>query len=183
MEEPGALQSMGSLRVRHDWATSLSRIGEGNGNPLQCSCLENPRDGGAWWAAIYGIAQSRTRLKRLSSSSSNMNTPWKYQGLIKEVTEVGLEGCVGVDHAEWGDEGIPTRKKNLHGVCEKNVHGWVWLECKTQRQVTPNPTGMAGTKQWTRSSHGSGEQSSRALLWAGPFLLVSGLLRSQRQKW
>ena len=49
----------------------LSRIGEGNGNPLQCSCLENPRDGGAWWAAIYGVAQSQTRLKRLSSSSSN----------------------------------------------------------------------------------------------------------------
>ena len=49
---------------------SLSRIGEGNGNPLQCSCLENPRDNGAWWAAIYGVAQSRTRLKRLSSSSS-----------------------------------------------------------------------------------------------------------------
>ena len=49
---------------------SLSCIGEGNGNPLQCSCLENPRDGGAWWAAVYGVAQSRTRLKRLSSSSS-----------------------------------------------------------------------------------------------------------------
>ena len=47
---------------------SLSHIGEGNGNPLQCSCLENPRDGGAWWTAVYGIAQSRTRLKRLSSS-------------------------------------------------------------------------------------------------------------------
>ena len=47
---------------------SLSGIGEGNGNPLQCSCLENPRDGGAWWAAVYGVAQSRTRLKRLSSS-------------------------------------------------------------------------------------------------------------------
>ena len=46
---------------------SLSCIGEGNGNPLQCSCLENPRDGGAWWAAIYGVAQSWTRLKRLSS--------------------------------------------------------------------------------------------------------------------
>jgi len=44
-------------------------IGEGNGNPLQCSCLENPRDGRAWWAAVYGVAQSRTRLKRLSSSS------------------------------------------------------------------------------------------------------------------
>jgi len=50
---------------------SLSCIGEGNDNPLQCSCLENPRDGGAWWAAIYGVAQSRTRLKRLSSSSSS----------------------------------------------------------------------------------------------------------------
>ena len=48
----------------------LSCIGEGNGNPLQCSCLENPRDGGAWRAAVYGVAQSRTRLKRLTSSSS-----------------------------------------------------------------------------------------------------------------
>ena len=51
---------------------SLSRIGEGNGDPLQCSCLENPRDGGAWWAAVYGVAQSPTRLKRLSSSSSSV---------------------------------------------------------------------------------------------------------------
>ena len=49
---------------------SLLSIGEGNGNPLQCSCLENPRDRGAWWAAVYGVAQSRTRLKWLSSSSS-----------------------------------------------------------------------------------------------------------------
>ena len=47
---------------------SLSCIGEGNGNPLQCSCLENPRDGGAWWTTVYGVAQSQTRLKRLSSS-------------------------------------------------------------------------------------------------------------------
>ena len=68
-KEPGGLQSMGSLRVGHDSETSLSRTGEGNGNPLQCACLENPRDGGAWWAAIYGVTQSRTRLKRLSSSS------------------------------------------------------------------------------------------------------------------
>ena len=48
---------------------SLSCIGEGNGNPLQCSCLENPKDGGAWWAAVCGVAQSRTQLKRCSSSS------------------------------------------------------------------------------------------------------------------
>ena len=49
----------------------LSCIGEGNGNPLQCSCLENPGDGGAWWSAVYGVKQSRTRLKRLSSSRTD----------------------------------------------------------------------------------------------------------------
>ena len=72
-EEPGRLQSMGSLGLdtteRLHFYFSLSCIGEGNGNPLQCSCLENPRDGRAWWAAVYGVAQSRTRLKQLSSSS------------------------------------------------------------------------------------------------------------------
>ena len=66
-EEPGRLQSMRSLRVgqteRLHFHFPLSCIGEGNGNPLQCSCLENPRDGGAWWAAVSGVAQSRTRLK------------------------------------------------------------------------------------------------------------------------
>ena len=67
MEEPGGLQPMELLRVgmteRLHFHFSLSCIGEGNGNPLQCSCLENPRDGGAWWAAVYMVAQSQTRLK------------------------------------------------------------------------------------------------------------------------
>ena len=71
-EEPGGLQSIGSLESgtteRLHFHFPLSCIGEGNGNPPQCSCLENPRDGGAWWAAVYGVAQSRTRLKQLSSS-------------------------------------------------------------------------------------------------------------------
>ena len=75
MEEPGRLQSMGSLESdtteQLHFHFSLSCIEEGNGNPLQCSCLENPREGGAWWAAVYGVAQSRTRLKRHSSSSSS----------------------------------------------------------------------------------------------------------------
>ena len=126
-EDPGGLQSMGSRRVGHDWATSpslftfmhwrikwhptpvllpgksharrslvgcspwgceeldmterlplhfsLSCIGEQNGNPLQCSCLENPREGGAWWAAVYGVAQRQTWLKWLSSSSSSNKDP------------------------------------------------------------------------------------------------------------
>ena len=73
-EKPGRLQSMGSPELdtteRLHFDFSLSCIGEGNGNPLQCSCLENPRDGGAWWAAVYGVAKSQTRLKRLSSSSN-----------------------------------------------------------------------------------------------------------------
>ena len=73
-EEPGGLQSMGSLESdttkRLHFHFPLSCIGGGNGNPLQCSCLENPRDGGAWWAAVYGVVQSRTRLKRLSSRSN-----------------------------------------------------------------------------------------------------------------
>ena len=64
-EEPGGLQSMGS--------------GEGNGNPLQCSCLENLRASGAWWAAVSEVTQSRTRVKRLSSSSSMQLLP----GLLK----------------------------------------------------------------------------------------------------
>ena len=64
---------------------SLSCIGEGNGNPLQCSCLENPRDGGASWAAVCGVAQSRTRLKRLSSSSSK---PWL--ACMQDVSKVDL---------------------------------------------------------------------------------------------
>ena len=67
---------------RKEWNTteqlhfhfSLSCIGEGNGHPLQCSCLENPRDGGSWWAAIYGVAQSQTRLKGLSSSKMEKNS-------------------------------------------------------------------------------------------------------------
>ena len=75
-EEPGRLQSTGSLESdttkRLHFHFSLSFIGEGNGDPLQYSCLENPRDGEAWWAAVCGFAQSRTRLKRLSSSSSSL---------------------------------------------------------------------------------------------------------------
>ena len=74
MEEPGGLQPMGLLELdtteRLHFHFSLSCIGEGNGNPLQCSCLENPREGEAWWATVYGVAQSQTRLKQLSSSSS-----------------------------------------------------------------------------------------------------------------
>ena len=72
--------------------------GEGNGNPLQCSCLENPRDGGAWWAAVYGVAKSRTRLKRLSNSSSilksrDITSLTKVHILKAMVFPVVMHGC------------------------------------------------------------------------------------------
>ena len=60
----------------------MSTSGEGNGTPLQYSCLENPRDGGAWWAAVYGVAQSRTRLKQLSSSSSSCDIAYGTSGIL-----------------------------------------------------------------------------------------------------
>ena len=75
---------------------SLSCIGEGNGNPLQCSCLEKPRDGEAWWASVYGVAQSQTWLKRLSSSSSN---------------DVHTEGFSDVYNSLWN----ASKKKKMEG--------------------------------------------------------------------
>ena len=75
MEEPGRLWSMGSLRVRHDWATSLSLFTfmpwRRKWQHTSVFCLENPRDGGAWWAAVYGVTQSQIRLKWLNSSNTH----------------------------------------------------------------------------------------------------------------
>ena len=111
-EEPGGLQSMGSLRVAHDWATSLSFslscIGEGNGNPLQCSCLENPRDGGAWSAAVYGVAQSWTWLRQLSSGSS------KQQIIVANI----LNSCLYQQKGGGGTQSII--QKILHN------QNWNW---------------------------------------------------------
>ena len=90
-EEPGRLLSIDSDRTeRLHFHFSLSCIGEGNGNPLQFSCLENPRESGAWWAAVYGVGQSRTQLKRLSSSSSSSSSREETERLsyMPKVTEL-----------------------------------------------------------------------------------------------
>ena len=121
--------SMGSLRVRHDWATSLSLscIGEGNGNPLQCSCLENPRDGGAWGAAVYGVPQSRTRLKRLSSSSSSLKKFF--------FSQVMLEG-IGLQRIKkWLNDkavkvvSIKYFTKSLVMKRQMLMSHWKWIDC------------------------------------------------------
>ena len=75
----------GQTRLSDFFHFSLWCVGEGNGSPLQCSCLENPRDGGAWWAAVYGVTQSRTRLKGLSSRSSRF---------LREHFWVNCKNCV-----------------------------------------------------------------------------------------
>ena len=84
----GREESDMTKRLHFDF--SLSCIGEGNGNPLQCSCLENPRDGGAWLAAVSGVAQSRTRLKRLSSSSSSSNDLINFSAKANKLNKVNL---------------------------------------------------------------------------------------------
>ena len=105
---PGESQGQGSLVGCRLWGStesdtterlpfhfSLSCTGEGNGNPLQCSCLENPRDRGSWWAAVYGVAQSWTWLKRLSSSSSQYNITGMYIYLSHKpcVQIYSIENC------------------------------------------------------------------------------------------
>ena len=92
---------------------SLSCIGEGNGNPFQCSCLENPRDRGAWWAAIYGVAQSRTRLKRLSSSSRQrvQRRQWQLAPVLLPGKSHGQRSLVGC--SPWGRKDSDTTER-LH---------------------------------------------------------------------
>ena len=89
MEEPVGYSPWGpkesDTTERLHFHFSLSCIGKGNGNPVQCSCLENPKDGGAWWASVYGVSQSQTQLKRLSSSNSNQSINfynYSYQNII-----------------------------------------------------------------------------------------------------
>ena len=96
---------------------SLSCIGEGNGNPLQCSCLENPRDRGTWWAANYGVSQSLTRLKWLSSSSSDAGDP----GLISGSGRSTGEGIVYPLQYSWASM-VVQLVKNLPAVRGT----WVW---------------------------------------------------------
>ena len=89
---------------------SLSCIGEDNGNPLQCSCLENPRDGAAWWAAVYGVAQSRTQLKRFSSSSIYQWHPTPVLLPGKSHGQTSLVGC-----SPWGrEESGKTERLHFH---------------------------------------------------------------------
>ena len=109
MEEPGRLQSMGSLRVGHNWTTSLPLFTfihwRRKWQPTSYSCLENPRDRGAWWAAVYGVAQSWTQLKRLSSSKQHHNYRWT----PRAESACNLVDCIGHGVAKG-----QTRSSDFH---------------------------------------------------------------------
>ena len=119
---------------------SVSCIGEGNGNPLQCSCLENPRDGGAWWAAVYGVAQSRTRLKWPSSCSSKAMAPhsstlaWKLPWMV-EPGRLQSMGSLRVGH-DWSDIAAVGIYISKIKICKKakwllrRLYKWLWKEEK-----------------------------------------------------
>ena len=129
---PGESQGRGSLVGCHLWGRteldtterlhfhfSLSCIGDGNGNLLQCSCLENPRDGGAWWAAVYGVPQSRTRLTRLSSSSSSRIISYTNSYLVTKYSpskrKESITHIAVSDFYPWGGwKSQNKHKKNIH---------------------------------------------------------------------
>ena len=121
---------------------SLSCTGEGDGNPLQCSCLENPRDGGAWWAAIYGVAQSQTRLKRCSSSSSSSSS-----SLVKNLCQCRrckrLQFDPWVSNIPWSRKWQPTPvflSGKFYG--QRSLVGyspWGHMESGTTEQLSTHP--------------------------------------------
>ena len=152
MEEPGRLQSMGRKELdMTEWLHfhfSLSCTGEGNGNPLQCSCLENPRDGGAWWAAIYGVAQSQTQLTQLRSSSSSrqrkQEAPKPCSSVASDVFQVLPKEAT----VERASEQSRCRRRwgwKESGRCWRKVAFILWLELWPDFSVRClAPTGQAG---------------------------------------
>ena len=131
-EEPRRLQSMRLQRVRHNWATSLSLFTfthwRRKCNPLQYSCLENPRDGGAWWAAVCEVAQSRTWLKRLSSRSSILPTSSAVKNLPANAGDAGSVPESG--RSPGGGNGNPLQYSCLGNLKDRRawwaiVHGGV----------------------------------------------------------
>ena len=119
----------------------LSCIEEGNGSPLQCSCLENPRDGGAWWAAVYGVAQSRTRLKRLSSSSSRIKAKSSKQVdylILIAGTDYRVENYEKQQHQNTKQELFEVKwKRDLEEKVAENANSINTVSELTTEQMAP----------------------------------------------
>ena len=151
---------------------SLSCIGEGNGNPLQCSCLENPRDRGAWWAAVYGVAQSRTRLKRLSSSSSND---------FSEVVQSCPALCDPVDCSLPGS--------SVHGIFQAIVLEWIAININTPSLVAQTVKNLSTMREtwvqslgWKDLLEKETAIHSSTIAWKIPWAEEPGRLQSMRSQ-
>ena len=134
---------------------SLSCIGEGNGNPLQCSCLENPRDGGAWWPAVYGVAQSQTRLKSLSSSSSSSKgllsvksrdslCGYQSDGCLTKVTSVKAANSSGFSMTMtssltlWAESDLPPGCLTLNLWLFPHYSSSSWIIGRKNERINPS---------------------------------------------
>ena len=107
------------MTERLHFHSSLPCFGEGNGNPLQCSCLENPRDGGAWWAAVYGVAQSRTRLKRLGSSRQQQQVMLVVKNLSANAGD--MVSMSGSGRSPGGGHGNPLQYSRLESPMDRGA--------------------------------------------------------------
>ena len=117
---------------------------EGNGNPLQCSCLENPRDKGAWWAAVYGVSQSQTRLKRLSSSSSSKREKKPTSFIIKYKISKSARGEKKDSFRKrprWLHKGVSSTKHS------KNMHACMHTESLQSCPTLQAPLSMGFSRQ------------------------------------
>ena len=133
---------------------SLSCIGEGNGNPLQCSCLENPRDGAAWWASLYGVAQGRTRLKWRSSSSSSitgLGFPGGSAGKESSHNEGDLGLIPGLGRSPGQGNSYPLQYPGLENSRDCIVHGVAVLDMTEGLSLSFPP--MTGLKDMRHGSH------------------------------
>ena len=121
---------------------SLPCIGEGNGNPLKCSCLENPRDGGAWWTAVYEVAQSWTLLKGLNSSRSNEVKYRDFYFQKAKTYRIYVHGClvasVMSDPMDCSQPGF-----SVHGILQARILEWVAI---------PSSRGSSWPRDWTGDS-------------------------------
>ena len=116
----------------------LLKCGEGNGNPLQYSCLENPRDGGAWWAAVHGVTQSRTRLKQLSMHACmHWRRKWQPTPVFLPGESCGQRSLVGC--CPWGHTELDTAEATQHAC----------MHWRGKRQ--PTPVFLSGESQGQRS--------------------------------
>ena len=140
-EEPDGLQSMGSLRVGHNWATSLSlsRIGGGNGNPLQCSCLENPRDRGVWWLPSMGSHRVRHDWSDLAAAAGELvlinyhNMLIGYVAAAAKSLQLCPTLCNSIDGSPPGST-VPgiLQARTLEWVAISFSNAWKWKDYSTK---------------------------------------------------